>query len=182
MCRVSYPVVKQCSRSVSSIGVQSDVGCACLQLVSRSQTLTVRVWLRETSLQQGLLPLSPALWQLVWYLTWAVFGSTKIGIAAVNRNLEQDCSSHQFHLCPPNTWPQLMFKVQVVMLCYHWGWTGFQKGLSSGSQTSQVECECHHAFLHHLECALQKKIGCCNHWVVTLVAGDMQWLREGIRG
>ena len=64
MCRVSYPVVKQCSRSVwvPSIGVQSDVGYACLQLVSRSQTLTVRVWLRETSLQLGLLPLSPALW------------------------------------------------------------------------------------------------------------------------
>ena len=40
-----------------------------------------------------------------------VFGSTKISVAAVNRNLEQGCSSHQFHLCPPNIWPQLMFKV-----------------------------------------------------------------------
>ena len=40
-----------------------------------------------------------------------VFGSTKIGIAAVNRNLEQCSSSHQFHLCPPNTWPQLTLKM-----------------------------------------------------------------------
>ena len=99
-----------------------------------------------------------------------VFGSTKISVAAVNRNLEQGCSSHQFHLCPPNTWPQLMFKVQVVMLCYHWGWTGFQKGLCSGSQTSQVECECHHAFLHHLECGMPQLwiVNCHLSWYALL--------------
>ena len=51
-----------------------------------------------------------------WYL-----GSTKIGIVAVNRNLEQCCSSHQFHLRPPYTWPQLMLNPLDAATIYIYG-------------------------------------------------------------
>ena len=73
------------------------------------------------SLQQGLLPLSMESEICRGGYRFdsfpVVFGSTKIGIAAVNRNLKQCSSSHQFHLRLTNTWPQLTFKMVTKLCC-----------------------------------------------------------------